>query len=55
MNLSINHEPKYAIVDEDNNILETFRIRTTPHSMFHYYKEKYFPINIKIIKLTTKK
>ena len=49
--LSINYTPKYAIVDEDNNILETFRIRLTAIQMFKYYSDKYYPMELKIVKI----
>jgi hypothetical protein len=51
LNLSINYTPKYAIVDEKGNILEKFRIRCTAHSMLKYYKDNYFPMELKIVKL----
>jgi hypothetical protein len=49
--LSINYTPKYAIVDEKGNILEKFRIRTTAHQMLKYYSDKYFPMELKIVKI----
>lgn len=49
--LSINYEPKYAIVDEDGNILEKFRLSQTPLQMFNYYKDKYSYKKLKIIRI----
>jgi len=49
--LSINYEPKYAIVNEKGKILEKFRIKITAYQMLHYYKNKYFPMELKIIEI----
>ena len=51
LNLSINYEPKYAIVNEKGKILEKFRIKITAYQMLHYYKNKYFPMELKIIEI----
>lgn len=47
----ITKKNKYAIVDKENKILETFRNGTTMKQMFPYYEKKYFPMKIKQIKL----
>jgi hypothetical protein len=43
--------PKYAIVDEEGNILEKFRHKITAQQMFFYYRAKYFSSNIKIVRI----
>lgn len=51
VSLSTNAEPKYAIVDEKGNILEKFRIKCTAYQMLHYYKDKYYPMQLKIVEI----
>jgi len=51
LNLSINYKKKYALVDEQGNILEKFRLKYTPKHMWNYYSDKYFPIKLKIVKI----
>lgn len=50
-NLSINYTKKYAIVDEKGNILEEFRLLLTANSMLKYYKDKYYPLELKIVEI----
>lgn len=48
---NVNTEQKYAIVDEDGNILEKFRLYQTACQMIHYYKNKYLVRNLKIVEI----
>jgi len=46
-----NATEKYAIVDEENNILEKFRLIQTAHQMLSYYKNRYYHKDLKIIEI----
>ena len=50
-----NETEKYAIVDEKGNILEKFRVKATANQMFYYYRNKYYPKELKIIEIWTLK
>jgi hypothetical protein len=43
--------PKYAIVDENGEILEKFKHKITAQQMLKYYSDKYFPMKLKIVRI----
>lgn len=51
LSTNTNRYPKYAIVNEKGKILEKFRLRATTNQTLPYYKEKYFPMKLEIIRL----
>ena len=50
-NLNTNTIKKYAIVDKKGKILEKFRLLLTAKQTIPYYRNKYFPMELKIIEI----
>jgi hypothetical protein len=49
--INTHQHPKYAIVNENGKVLEKFRLKLIADQMINYYKNKYFPMELKVVNL----